>query len=397
MKSFEYSAIDLHGQTLTGNAWASSEVALDQELEESGATLISVKEASVARSRRRLKLKTRELHQITTQLATVTAAGVPIVEGVEGIGRRIGDENARILLEEVVRDLEAGEGLSNAMQHHPRAFPIVYRSSVEAGEASGSLDTVLGRLARYLEWAQTMKATTIQALIYPTILFFAINGLIAILLYFVLPRIIKIFPGGQQDLPAQTRFVMAASDFMVDHIVVLGAVGVALVVGTVLMHKREAGRACLHGMLLRIPKFGVVASQIATSKFASTASTLQAAGCDVFTVLRIAGVSCGNAAMASSFERVTEHVRNGLPIADALERENRVDPLLIQMVSVGEKTGHLDTCLNRLVDYYDEEVPRTVKRFLAFFEPMMLLFAGAVVTFILLAALMPIFQLYETL
>lgn len=397
MKTFEYSAVNLDGESLSGRAWASSETELDRELESSGITLTSAKEVGGGKLRGRFRLKPRELHQITTQLATVTSAGVPIVDGLEGIGRRLASENARDLMEAIVRDLEAGEGLSCAMERHPSAFPTVYRSSVEAGEASGSLDTVLDRLAKYLEWAQTMKATTIQALIYPSILFFAIQGLIGVLLYFVLPRIMKIFPGGPEDLPAQTRFVMGASDFLVDNILVIGAGVVAGIVGFVFALKKDRGRELIHGVLLSLPKFGSVASQIATSKFASTASTLQAAGCDVFTVLKISGATCGNAAMAKSFERVTTSVRGGLTIADALERENKVDPLLIQMVSVGEKTGRLDHCLNRLVDYYDEEVPRTVKRFLSFLEPAMLIFAGGIVTFILLAALMPIFQLYETL
>ena len=397
MKTFEYRAIDVEGAPLRGRAWASTEVELDREFEQSGITLTSVKEVGGARARGKYKLKPRDLHQITTQLATVTAAGVPLVEGIQGIGARLRDENSRLLLEEVVTDLEAGEGLSGAMERHPKAFPVVYQSSVRAGEASGALDIVLIRLAKYLEWAQTMKSTTIQALIYPTILLFAISGLIGILLYFVLPRIMKIFPGGREDLPSQTQFVLGASDLLVNHIFVFGFLAVASVAGFIMAMKKPRGREIIHGLILKVPKFGSVASQIATSKFASTACTLQAAGCDVFTMLKISGTSCGNEAMARSFDRVTDYVRNGLTIADALERENKVDPLLIQMVSVGEKTGRLDTCLNRLVEYYDDEVPRTVKRFLAFFEPMMLIVAGGVVAFILLAALMPIFNLYESL
>lgn len=398
MKTFEYTAVDVAGRPITGRAWATNEVALDAELERSGVTLTRAQEVTgTARRRRKHRLKPWTLHQITTQLATVTSAGVPIVEGIGGIARRVDRPETKHLLEEIVADLEAGEGLSGAMARHPEAFPVVYRSSVEAGEAAGALETVLLRLARYLEWSQNMRSTTVQALIYPSILLCAILGLIGILLYFVLPRIVKIFPGGQADLPLQTRIVMGASDFMVENAAVIAVCAVIAIVGFVVALRRDGGREFLHGLALKLPKLGSVARQIATSRFASTASTLQAAGCDVFTMLRISGATCGNAAMAKSFARATESVRNGARIADALEREARVDSLLIQMVSVGERTGQLDGCLGRLVDYYDTEVPRAVKRFLSILEPLMLLFAGAVVTFILLAALLPIFQLYESL
>ncbi|MEM7517941.1 MAG: type II secretion system F family protein, partial [Planctomycetota bacterium] len=276
-------------------------------------------------------------------------------------------------------------------------FPGVYRASVEAGEASGALDLVLGRLGGYLEWTQSMRSTTVQALIYPMILCFAILGLILILLYFVLPRIMGIFPGGPEDLPAQTRFVLAASDFLRANGLVLLGVGIASAISFAVSFRTPGGKRFFHGLLLRVPKLGMVLAKIATSRFASTASTLQAAGCDVFKVLRIAGATCGNAAMAAGFERATERVRNGQTIADALEDARGVDPLLIQMVAVGEKTGRLDDCLNRVVEYYDQEVPRAVKRFISILEPLLLVVAGGVVAFILLAALMPIFKLYESL
>ena len=397
MKTFEYVAIDLDGNAVVGRAWASNEVELDRELERDGVTLTSAQEVGGARKRGKHKLKPRALHQVTTQLATVTGAGIPIVEGLEGIQERMQDTATRELLSEMVADLQAGEPLSEVMERHPKAFPKVYRSSVEAGEASGALDEVLMRLAHYLEWSQSMRATTIQALIYPAILMFAITGLIGILLYFVLPRIVKLFPGGRDELPSETQLVMGMSDFMVAHIFEILGVIVACAVAVFIALRREGGRQFLHGCVLSLPKFGSVLGQISTSKFASTARTLQTAGCDVFTVLRIAGNACGNASLSASFARATEHVRNGSTIADALEREKHVDPLLTQMVSVGEKSGQLDQCLARLVEYYDEEVPRVVKRFLSFLEPAMLLGAGIVVTFILLAALMPIFKLYESM
>lgn len=395
MKTFEYTAVAESGARTRARARARSEAELDRDLESRGLLLTEAREVHGQRGQRNCSLSTTELMSLTTQLATVSGAGVPLVDGLRSIGSRLERAESRDLVDDMVAGLSAGESLSDVMTRHPRAFPEVYRSSVVAGESAGSLDTVLERLARYLEWTRSMRATATQALIYPTILMGAISGLILILLYFVLPRILKLFPGGQQDLPTETRIVLSISGFLQEHVFLLSGAAIAFGVAFVTWFKTPRGRRAFDGALLKVPKLGKVQRQIATSRFASTASILQAAGCDVFTVLGVGGKACGNAALEAAFARAAESVRRGSTISDGLEREPEVDPLLKQMVGVGEKSGELDSCLDRLVKYYDEEVPRSVKRFLAVLEPTLLVFAGVVVAFILLAALMPIFQLYE--
>lgn len=397
MKTFAYTAVAPDGTRVRDTARARSESELDREMEARGLLLAEARVVSGEGRRVDGTMSTTELLSFTTQLATVSGAGVPLVDGLRSIGSRLPRARARELVADMVAGLSAGESLSDVMGRHPRAFPKVYRSSVVAGEAAGSLDTVLERLARYLEWSRTMRATATQALIYPAILLVAITGLVVILLTFVLPRILKLFPGGTQDLPVETRIVVAASNTLHDHALLLGACTAAAVAGFLAWFKTPRGRLVVDGLLLRVPKLGAVQSQIATSRFASTASILQAAGCDVFTVLDVAATACGNAAMEQSFRRATETVRRGSTITESLDREARVDPLLKQMVGVGEKSGELDSCLDRLVRYYDEEIPRTVKRFLSVVEPTLLIVAGAIVAFILLAALMPIFKLYESM
>lgn len=395
--AFEYTATDTSGKTSTGVLMAVDELDLDRQLEGRGLTLTKARHRKSSARGGRAKLTREELINFTTQLATVTGAGVPIVDGLNGIGQRMESEGARTLIGELVAGLEGGDGLSEVMKPYERAFPDVYRASVRAGESAGALDSVLFRLARYLDWARQMRATTIQALIYPGILLCAISGLIFVMLYFVLPKILKLFPGGRDTLPAQTQNVLAASDFVRENILALAFAGVLAGVGWVWAMKRPGPRAFVHTLLLRLPKVGRVAQKIATSKFASTAATLQSAGCDIFHVLQISSETCGNTAMSNAFQRATDRVRKGETISAALEKEPLVDPLLVQLVSVGEKSGNLDGCLERLVAYYDDEVPRAVKKFLALLEPAMLLSAGMIVAYILLAALMPIFQLYENM
>jgi general secretion pathway protein F len=395
VKVYEYVAADAGGVLRSGTAWASSEIELDQHLESRGFLLTRFKLLADERRRQPTRLSRDELVNITNQLATVTGAGVPLVDGLAGIGARLDSRNAKRLIEEMCGALRAGESLSRVMETYPKTFPDVYRASVRAGEASGALDTVLARVAKHLEWSRNIRATTIQALIYPAILVVAILGLIAVLLYFVLPRIIGLFPGGRQDLPYQTRCVLAVSDFMHAHpLAILLWIG-ASVSGLVAMGRSPRGRELLDRLILGIPRLGEVARQIATSKFASTASILQAAGCDVFTMLDVSAATCGNSAMTAAFRRGAERVRRGQIISEGFSREPLVDSLLVQMVAVGEKAGDLAKCLDRLVQHLDEEVPRRVKRFLSLLEPAILLVAGVVVAFILLAALLPIFELYK--
>ncbi|MEW6071879.1 MAG: type II secretion system F family protein [Planctomycetota bacterium] len=395
MKAFEYIAADAGGSLVAGTAWAASESDLDHTLEGRGLLLTRAKVVGDSRSGRGIRVRRNELINLTNQLATVTGAGVPIVEGLAGIGARLETRAGRQLVTEMVSTLRTGESLSRVVEAYPRTFSTVYRATILAGEASGALDKVLTRLAGHLDWIRRMRSTTIQALIYPALLVVAIVGLILILLYFLLPRIIGMYPGGVEDLPVQTRIVVGLSNFVRGNVVWLVLGLGAAAAGFAGLRRSVRGRRVLDGLLLRIPKLGSVAKELATSKFACTASILHSAGCDVFTVLDVAASTCGNAFLRHGFDRAAERVRRGETISDALEKEPLVDTLLVQMVSVGERTGSLDGCLAKLVEHYDDEIPRRVHRFLSLLEPLILVTAGIVVAFILLASLLPIFELYE--
>lgn len=397
MKTFEYSAVSRDGLSVSGCAFAESEHALDSELEGRGLVLTRASQRSERDRSRGGKLSNADLINLTHQLSTVTGAGVRVVEGLISIGQRLEKKPSRDVVERIVASLRHGNSLSEALDLESGSFPAVFRASVRAGEASGALDKVLLRLARHMSWVRGIRATTMQALTYPAILFVALFGLVLVLLYFVLPRLIGLFPGGRDSLPVQTRIVLGISDFMRDNVLYLGAAGALIGFGLYRALASPRGRAWLHSVLLGAPLVGRITRQLATSKFACTASILQSAGCDVFTVLDVSASTCGNAAMQQSFARVANGVRRGNTISQGLEKEPHIDPLLIQMVSVGESTGGLDRSLESLVEYYDEEIPRSVKRFLSILEPAMLVCAGAIVAFILLAAIMPIFSLYGNL
>ncbi len=396
MATFEYAAIGAAG-TVTGRASASDELALDRDLESKGLTLTRAKELRDGPVRGGVKLSRAELVFFTTQLSTLLEAGVPVVEGLRGIGKRMRTPSGKRMVDVILENLEAGHGLAETLAAQPRSFPHVYTQCVAAGELSGSLPKVLTRLASFLSWVRAMRTTTIQALVYPAILMVAILVLIIVLLTFVIPRITSLFPGGEAQLPYQTRLVMSISDFLTAHwLLLLGGV-TATVVGYVLARRAREFRIFVAQTQLKIPRYGEVARMLATSRFAATASTLQGAGCGISTVLEVAGSTCGNEYLASRFQAVSERVRTGSTITESLELESVMDPLLIQMTHIGETAGDLAGSLERLSDYYDEEVPRTVKWFLSLLEPTILIVAGILVAFILLAALLPVFSLYESL
>lgn len=397
MVFYEYAALDGGGLAVTGRASAPDEISLDRDLEIRGLCLTKAKKVRGEVQSKGAKLSSDELVFFTTQLATLLDAGVPVVDGLHGIAKRMRTPQGSSMVKLLLERLEAGHGLADTLETQPRSFPTVYCQCVAAGEMSGSLPEVLNRLASFLTWVRAMRATTIQAMVYPGILMCAITGLIVVLLTFVLPRITSLFPGGKDQLPSQTRLVMAVSDFLIGNwMLLVGAVAGTVLAYTFARRKREF-RVALARFQLRIPRYGTVARMLATSRFASTAATLQGAGCPIASVLEAAGATCGNEYMADRFLAISEQVRRGSTITECLEAEPVMDPLLIQMTHIGETSGDLASCFRKLSEYYDEEVPRAVKWFLSMLEPAILIVSGLAVAYILLAALLPIFSLYESL
>lgn len=395
-KLWRYEAIG-PGGPVTGHARATSEVSLDADLARGGITLLRAKAVRTATTRETGQLSGPDLVTFTTQLATVLGAGVPIVDGMRQLGSRMRSAASRAVVADVVKELEAGASLSQALASRPRSFPAIYRSSVEAGELSGSMPEVLQRLAAHMEWTRSIRQTTVQALVYPAILSVAILGLVVTLVTFLVPRIVKMFPGGREELPLQTRQILEVSDAITGNWQVIVGALVVCGVGGFLFARSRAGGLWIATQLLRIPRLGEVLRMFATARFASTAGTLQNAGCQVNDVLELAGSASGNARMQLSFHEAGERVRRGQSISEALAVDKRMDPLLLQMVAVGEQAGDLGGCLDKLGAHYDRELPRIVKWMLSFLEPLLLFVGGVVVAYTLFAAFLPLLDMYDKL
>ena len=395
MKLYQYRAVGADGVQLSGLTSASGEHELDADFEERGLLLTSARELSRERRTQVKSLSGGELVQLASTLATLSSAGVPIREGLSGLSERSSSPRLRALLTEMLIQLEAGKSLSEVVEANPRVFSRVFRASVAAGESSGSLGRVLSKLAEHMEWAREMRSMTIQALIYPSLLLVAVTGLIVILLYHVLPNIVDMFPVGVEQLPSETRLVLGVSNFLTGNIAWIAGVTALAAGGLVYALKQQLLREHLHRGVLALPGIGTLASKLAISKFASTAAVLKSAGCDIFTLLNVSARTVGNAAIEGALARSTMRVKAGQSLSRALEQEPLIDPLLVQIVGVGEQTGELENALVDLASHYDRDVPRSVKRTLSIVEPTMLLVAGAIVAVILLAAMLPIFDMYD--
>ncbi|MFT5285841.1 MAG: type II secretory pathway component PulF [Planctomycetota bacterium] len=397
MKFFNYRAIADNGGLVTGETAALSELYLDADLEQRGLLLTRAREVKPRQLSARARLSRSELLQLTSTLATLYGAGVPLVDGLRSFKERTPSPRLTTLLSEMLIQLEEGASLSEVIEGKPMAFPSVFHASIAAGEASGSLDEVLARLVKHMEWSEAMRATTMQALIYPTILLAAVGVLIGILLFHVLPSIVTMFPGGAADLPQETQAVLAFSSFFTERAALL-LVPIALCTLALLLVPRVSSlRFGAHRLMLELPWFGTMASKIAISKFAATAAILKRSGCDVITLIRVSAKASGNVAIEKAFERCGERVKSGQSFSKAMQAEALIDPMLIEVTHIGECSGELGPALARMSEHYEREVPRSVRNTLAIFEPALLISAGAVVAFVLLAAMLPILDLYDKL
>lgn len=394
MPAFEYTASDASGTRSSGVLDAADELALDRALERQGLVLLT---ATVQRAGDRPAghASAAELAALLGQLATLLDAGVPLADGLDALAERQERASARAWTAGLARDLRGGSTLSDAFERRAGVVPREVRAAVRAGEASGALGDVLEGLARHLDAKSALGARARQALIHPALLALALLGLVAILLGFLLPRVTALYPRGAESLPRETRALLAVSGFLRDGAPWLAAALAACVALAWAWWRRPGSRAALGGVLCSVPRLGRLLRAVAAARFASTAAVLHAAGCDALTLLRVGGEASGNAAFEAAIERASARVTRGALFSEALGSERLVDRMLVQVVAVGESSGALAPALARAARRYEEDVPRELARFLALLEPLLLVVSAAVVAWILLAALLPIFELYE--
>lgn len=391
-----------NGEIVEGVYVAESESRLRQEFDDKGLFVLSMlPKRSVGGIRitlpQRHAINTREFLVFNQELATLLKAGMPLVQSLDLLRRRIDSPLFRTVLDDVYEKVRSGTALSDAFGAHGRVFPRVYIASLLAGERSGNLDAMLRRYVDYTKIIATVKRKTISALVYPAILTGLAVILVSIIVLKVVPAFSDFYVSFGADLPLTTRIIMAVSDFVRSQFTLI-LIGLVAAVVLFLGWMRQPGREVkLHHALLGVPMLGDVARKFSTSQMARTLATLLGGGLPLVNALDIAAHSVGNQYMAGQLEIVSTRVREGESFAAALEARRVFPDVAVKMAEVGESTGALQDMLNTVADFYDEEISTNMERFVTLVEPILLVIMGIVIAGLLLALYMPLFQLSSVL
>ena len=342
-------------------------------------------------------VRARNLAVFTRQFSVMIDAGLPLVQCLDILGKQEPDKNFSAAILKVREDVEAGAALADAMKKHPKTFDPLYSNMIAAGEAGGILDAILKRLAGYIEKNVRLKGQVKSAMIYPVAVIVIAIVVVAAILWKVIPTFTALFQGLGAQLPLPTRIVIAASDGIVAYGWMI-LVGIAVVVfGVRRYYATGAGRHTIDGTLLKTPVLGPILRKVAVARFSRTLSTLIASGVPILDGLDITARTAGNAVVEDAIQATRTGIERGETIASPL-RDTKVFPaMVVQMISVGETTGALDTMLAKIADFYEEEVDTAVAGLLTLMEPVMIAFLGLVVGGIVIAMYLPIFDLITRL
>jgi len=344
-----------------------------------------------------VKVPSKNLAIFTRQFSVMIDAGLPLVQCLDILGKQEPHKGFSAVILKVREDVESGAALADAMKKHPKTFDALYSNMIAAGEAGGILDTILKRLAVYIEKAVKLKGEVKSAMIYPVAVIVIAVVVVAAILWKVIPTFAQMFAGMGAQLPLPTRVVIAASDGLVAYgwilIVLAGALGYAIRT----YYATERGRRVLDRFLLKMPILGNILRKVAVARFCRTLSTLMASGVPILDGLDITARTAGNSIIEDAIQVTRTSIERGETIAAPLRETNVFPSMVVQMINVGETTGALDAMLSKIADFYEEEVDTAVAGLLTLMEPVMIAFLGVIVGGIVIAMYMPIFDMISNL
>jgi type IV pilus assembly protein PilC len=386
------------GEIIEGIYAADTEARLRQEFEEKGLYVLGISRAGGAtfgklRVPTRARVSTREFLVFNQELATLLKAGMPLVQSLDILRRRVANPLFKSVLDDVYERVRAGSSLSEAFEAHGTLFPGVYTASLLAGEKSGSLEQVIRRYVSYVKVVASVKRKTISALVYPAILLLLSLGVVSIIVLRVVPEFGAFYQQFDRPLPLSTRIIVQASDFARTYfLLILGAV----VVGGLMFWawlREPAQRERFDRWVLQIPGLGQIARKFSTSQAARTLATLLGGGIPLVNAIDVAARSIKNRYIARELQTAGQQVREGRALALAMNESGAFSDVAIKMVEVGESTGALQEMLNSLADFYDEEIDTNLGRFITLVEPILLVVMGIIIAGLLLSLYMPLFNM----
>jgi type IV pilus assembly protein PilC len=338
-------------------------------------------------------IATRDIVIFTRQFATMINSGLPLVQSLDILAKQSENKALRTVIQEILYDVESGQTLADAMGEHPKVFTDLYKNMVAAGEAGGILDTILLRLAVFLEKADALKRKVKGAMIYPAVIFTVAGVAVTVLLLFVIPTFQTMFESAGVPLPAPTLFVIMLSKLLQNYWYAIFGGIIALVVLIRQYYKTPGGQLALDKLILNIPILGPLQRKTAIARFTRTLGTLVSSGVSILDGLEITARTAGNRVIHDAIMESRTSIAGGETISEPLKKSGVFPPMVVQMINVGEQTGGLDEMLTKIADFYDEEVDAAVAALLAAMEPLMIVFLGVVVGGMIIAMYLPIFDM----
>lgn len=400
MPAFEYQALDNRGRTRKGVEEGDSARQVRARLREQGLTPMQVEQVAERRSGRRRPLLERgvkplELSLATRQMATLARAGMPIEEVLGTVARQSESPRMRTTLSAVRTRVMEGLPLAHALGEFPSVFPPIYRTTIAAGEQAGRMELVLERLADNVEAQHALRQKIQLAMFYPAILTLVAILVTVALLTYVVPQVVQVFAGMNQELPLLTRSLIAVSDFMRSWGVLLAAAIVAAVVGTRVLLQKPLLRLRWDAGMLRLPLIGRLTRGLNTARFARTLNILAGSGVPLLDALNMSASVVSNTPMREAVSEAAKRVREGSGVGAALERSGYFPPMTLSLIKSGESSGTLDSMLERAAETQERELEARIAIVMGVFEPLIILLMGAIVLIIVLAILLPIFELNQ--
>ena len=401
MPGYSYVAVDSRGKEKHGRMDAENREEVVRQLKNDGLIPVSIKEQGVLNKEIDFsigkKVKPRDLSVFCRQFVSITQAGVPMKEALQMLTEQTENKYLKWAVANVLANVEKGNTLADSMAAEKDIFPDIMVHMVEAGESSGSLDTSFARMAVHFEKEAKLKATIRKATIYPIILIFAVIGVIAVMLLFVIPIFIDMFADLDVEMPALTMGVMNLSKWTAGHWYVILAVIVAVILAYQAIYRTDQGRLKIDLIKMKIPLIGKLNVKSTCAQFARTMSTLMAAGVPTIDCLETVAKIVKNIHYKNALMKAREEVMKGIPLSEPLETSGIFPPMVYHMTSIGEDTGNMEDMLTKLADYYDEEVEITTQSVLAAMEPLIIVFMALIVGTLVVAVIMPIGTMYEGL
>lgn len=339
------------------------------------------------------KVTGKDVVIFTRQLSTMIDAGLPLVQGLEILAKQQENTTLKKILTQIREDVETGTTFADAMRKHPKAFDTLFANMIEAGETGGILDTILSRLAVFMEKSMELKKKIKGAMTYPIICIAISILILVIILVFVIPVFQEMFSSMGSALPAPTQIVVNMSDFVKSNFIWLIMGCFAAIYSIKKIYNTEVGRAKMDAMALRAPIVGPLVRKVAVAKFTRTLGTMLQSGVPILDALQIVAKTAGNKVIEAAVFRVADSIAEGRPIAEPLEECGVFPNMVVQMINVGESVGALDTMLTKIADFYDGEVDQAVENLTAMIEPLMMVVLGGMIGGLVVAMYLPIFTM----